>query len=94
MITAVQTAQSLDWKGWLRGSIGAFISGGAGTVGAFVGVSFADGQDPDHFIARGHHMLEVMAITFLTSAIISLAKFLQTNPMPDDAPSPAPEAVK
>lgn len=84
MMNAIATASKLDWKGWLLGIAGAFISGGAGTIGAFVGVSFADGSDPDHFIAQGHHMLEVMAITFLTSAIISLAKFLQTHPVPSD----------
>lgn len=87
MITAVKTAQSLDWKGWILGFVGAFVSGGAGAVGALIGVSYVDGQDPDHFIMQGHRMIELVGIVFLFSGIVSLAKFLQTHPVPEIGPN-------
>lgn len=80
------TATRLDWAGWVRGAVGALISGGAGAIGGGFGSMIAD---PTHFnIESGgiHHLLMVMGVAFLFSGIISLAKFLQTNPVP--APEP------
>jgi hypothetical protein len=75
MLAAVANVQRLDWSGWLRGIIGAIISGGAGSITAGGAVTFAD---PSHDIS----IFKVMWITFLGSGIISLAKYLQTQPIP------------
>jgi hypothetical protein len=83
MITALATAQKLNWQGWLLGIWGAVVSGGAGAVASGFGTMVVD---PDHFnVSQGgfHHLLYVMGICFGFSSIISLAKFLQTHPSPD-----------
>lgn len=69
------TAGSLDWGGWVRGVIGALISGGAGAISAGAATQFAD---PAHDIS----VFKVMWITFLVSGVVSLAKFLQITPVP------------
>lgn len=80
-------AGKLDWSGWLKGIVGAFVSGGAGAIGAGVG---AVSMDPSHDLA-GLRLLGLIGIAFLTSGIISLAKFLQLHPVPDGATnSPQP----
>jgi hypothetical protein len=78
-------ASRLDWPGWLLGGMGAFISGGAGAISAGFGTMLVD---PDHFnLGSGaHHLFEVMGITFLFSAVISLAKYLQMHPTPEQEP--------
>jgi hypothetical protein len=70
------TASKLDFQGWVRGVLGAFISGGAGSISAGFAANIAD---PAHDIS----IFKVMWITFLFSGIISLAKFLQTSPVPE-----------
>lgn len=80
MLTA---ATRLDGPGWIRGVIGAFISGGAGSIGSGVGASMLDKQ-------HDLNILALMGLTFLISGIISLAKFLQTSPLPDLPPTPPP----
>lgn len=87
MLTAIGTAQRLDWKGWLLGITSAFVSGGAGAVSALVGISYVGGQDPDGFIMQGRHMLAVAGICFIFSAVVSLAKYLQIHPVPQIGPN-------
>lgn len=77
-------ATKLDWSGWARGLVGAFISGGAGAIGASIGVTTLD---PSHDIA-GTRLLGVIGIAFLTSGIVSLGKYLQQHPVPDNEPNP------
>jgi hypothetical protein len=77
------TAGSLDWSGWVRGVLGAAISGGAGAVSVGFGTMIVD---PEHFnVLNGgiYHLLAVIGICFTVSSIVSLAKFLQTHPVPD-----------
>lgn len=69
------TANKLDWSGWIRGVIGALISGGAASIGSGFAANIAD---PAHDI----NIFKVMWITFLLSGVISMAKFLQTTPVP------------
>ena len=69
------TASSLDWGGWIRGFVGALISGGASSVASGFGASVLD---KSHDI----NIFKLMALTFLFSGVISLAKFLQTQPVP------------
>jgi len=84
------TASRLDWAGWVRGIIGAFVSGGAGAIGAGTGTIVVDPEKFNVSTPQGlHSLLTAMGIAFLVSGIISLAKFLQTHPVPDDA-SPKP----
>lgn len=71
-----ETAQRLDWDGWIRGIFGALISGGAGAIAAGTAVSYAD---PTHDLS----VFKVMYITFLVSGAVSLAKFLQITPVPN-----------
>jgi hypothetical protein len=75
MITAVTNVQRLDWDGWFRGLIGAFLSGGAGAVSSGLGANYLDK-------AHDLNIFKLMGITFLISATFSLAKFLQTQPVP------------
>src|SRR5208337_4832109 len=82
-MTLFAAASKLDWGGWVRGVAGAFISGGAAAVGGGFGSIVAD---PEHFnVVNGgfKHVMVVMGIAFLFSAIISLMKFLQLHPVPD-----------
>lgn len=82
MVQALSTAKALDWRGWLLGIMGAVVSGGAGAVGSGAGEVLLD---PGHAAAAGgmKHVLALMGMTFLVSAAISLAKYLQTKPVPN-----------
>lgn len=90
MITMVSTAKKLNWSGWLLGIVGAIISGGAGAVASGVGVGYVD---PEHFNAITssglRHLLSVMGICFVVSALVSLAKFLQSHPVPSPENGPS-----
>jgi hypothetical protein len=80
MLTA---ASALDWSGWVRGFVGAIVSGGAGAVSSGSGGVILD---PDKFnVTQGGlgHLLLLMGICFTFSGVISLAKFLQLHPVPD-----------
>ncbi len=82
MVTMIATAQKLDWRAWTLGWIGALISGGAGAIGVGFGAAVVD---PEHFnVTNGglHHLGEVMAISFVISGIVSMAKYLQIHPVP------------
>lgn len=66
----------LDWRGWIRGVVGAFVSGGAASIAAgFAALKLDHGHDLN--------ILELMGWTFLISGVVSLAKFLQTQPVPN-----------
>jgi len=81
MIAAVATATRLDWSGWFRGIVGALVSGGAGSVSAgFAAMKLDKGHDLNVFA--------LMGITFLFSGVVSLAKFLQTTPVPNIEQAP------
>jgi len=72
----VKAAATINVATWVRGVVGAFISGGAGSVAA--GFS-ATVLDKNHDL----NILALMGMTFLLSGIVSLAKFLQTTPLPE-----------
>jgi hypothetical protein len=75
-MNTVSDIQRMDWTDWLRGVIGAGISGGAGSIASGVGASMAD---PAHDV----NVFKVMWITFAVSAAISLSKYLALHPVPD-----------
>jgi hypothetical protein len=83
MLTMIATGKKLDWGGWGLGIMGALISGGASALGSGVGSNVVD---PEHFnVLQGgfHHMLALMGVSFIVSAIFSLGKYLQTHPVPE-----------
>ena len=80
-MNAITVASRLAWGEWIRGIFGALISGGASAIATGTGVSVFD---PSHDIV-GITLVKVMAGSFLFSGLISLAKFLQTHPVPDPA---------
>lgn len=82
----LNTATKLDWASWLRGLIGAFVSGGAGAIGGATGATMLDPMTFNLNAGFGVTM-KLMGVAFLVSGIVSLAKFLQTSPVPD-APKP------
>lgn len=72
----------------MLGIVGALISGGAGAVATGFGAIIIDpSHDFTPSMGGTTHLLELMGITALVSGIISLAKFLQTHPVPDAAKS-------
>lgn len=78
-----KVAGTLDWSGWVRGFIGALVSGGAGAVSSGFGGIILDPQQFNVTQGGFGHLMELMGITFAFSAVISLAKFLQVHPVPD-----------
>lgn len=69
MINAVTVAQSLDWKGWLEGAVGATVSGSAVVLSGYaIGVSW-----------------KKVGAMALVSAVVSLGKYLQQHPIPGAA---------
>lgn len=81
---ALKTAKGLDWRGWIRGVIGATVSGGASAVGAGFGTIIIDPKDFNVFDGGASHLFLVMAVCFAFSSLISLMKFLSTHPIPDE----------
>lgn len=73
---ALSTARRMDWRGWIRGVAGSFVSGAAGAIGTYAGLEAV----LDVGLSQ---TLEIMGITALVSAIISMGKYLQTKPLPD-----------
>ena len=80
-IQAITAATVIDWRTWIRGILGAGISAAAGATGTLTGVDVAiDG-------ATFKQKMLAMGIAAAVSAIVSIGKFLQTHPLPDDAGS-------
>lgn len=69
-------------KRWLRGMIGAAISGGAGAVSSITIVSAIDGKDWGP--GSGWHFILLVCGTFGGSAVVSLAKYLKQHPLPGE----------
>lgn len=84
---ALSTAVKLDWSGWVRGVVGAFVSGGAGAIGGATGATMLDPMTFNLNTGLGVTM-KLMGVAFLISGIVSLAKFLQTSPVPGAVPPP------
>lgn len=78
-MTAVDSAMRMDWNSWLRGVIGALVSGGAAAIGGSVAIP---AFDPSHDIV-GIHLFALLGSLFLFSGMVSMFKFLQTHPLPD-----------
>lgn len=76
-----------DWGVWLRGLIGAGISGAANSVSVGGITSWVA---PDKFNLQTseafHNLLLVTGLTAIASFVISIAKYLSTKPLPEDLP--------
>ena len=71
--------QNLDIGGWTRGLIGSAISGGASAI---AGGIVLPSLDSDHFsVLKPRFWIAIFAL-FCASAIVSIAKFLQMEPLP------------
>jgi hypothetical protein len=75
----LDTASKLDISGWLRGLVGAGISGGASAIAGGLVVT---GMDPEHYSFQAAKFWVLVGALFMANAIVSMAKFLQTTPLP------------
>lgn len=75
----LSTAATLDIDGWLRGLVGAGISGGASAVTGGLVVS---GLDPNHYSFVASKFWILVGSLFMANAVVSMAKFLQGQPLP------------
>lgn len=82
-IRAIKTARRLDWQGWWLGIWSSAISGGAGAIGGGTGALVLDPAKFNVLDGGGLHLLAMIGIAFGVSGGFSLAKFLQTHPIPD-----------
>lgn len=79
MIRLAQNATSLDIDGWIRGWLSAGISGGASAV---TGGLVVTGLDPAHYSFRAGQFWILVGSLFMANAVVSIAKFLQAQPLP------------
>ena len=72
-----------DWSKWLRGLIGAGISGAAASLSSGVGATMLA---PEKFnMSEGFgNLMKMIAITATVSFIVSISKYLSTKPLPED----------
>jgi len=70
---------------WLKGLIGAGISGAASALSSGISASILA---PDKFNVEDglHNLLKMVAITAAGSFVISIAKYLAQKPLPEDLP--------
>jgi hypothetical protein len=69
----------LDWGNWLYGLFAGFIGGGAGAVVTGVTASMLV---PDKLAVGSTKSFELIGVVFLVHGCISMAMFLQQNPLP------------
>lgn len=78
-ITLISKLSNLDVDGWLRGLLSAAISGGASAVTGGLVVS---GMDPSHYNFQAGKFYILVGTLFAANAVVSMAKFLQSSPLP------------
>lgn len=76
----ITNASNLDFNSWLRGLFSAGISGGASAI---VGGFTVSGMDPKDFNFSVAKFYILIGALFTTNAIVSMAKFLSTQPLPN-----------
>lgn len=72
-----------DWYAWLKGLIGAGISGTAAAISSGISATMIA---PDKFNMQDglHSVLKLIAITATVSFITSITKYLSQKPLPED----------
>ncbi len=71
---------TLDTAEWIRGSLSAFIQGGAGAVTAGIVVG---ANDPQHYNPSTLKFYELVGSVFLTSGLLGAMNFWRVKPIPD-----------
>jgi hypothetical protein len=78
-VNLLATASNLDYDGWIRGILSAGISGGASAITGGIVVS---GLDPAHYNIQVGKFWILTGTLFVVNAVVSIAKYLQNNPIP------------
>jgi len=82
MIRALTVANTLNIGAWVRGVLSAGISGGASAITGGLVVS---GLEPENFNFHAGKFWELVGSLFMVNAVVSIGKFLQNHPLPDEA---------
>lgn len=74
-----------DWSRWIKGLIGAAISGTSAAISSGVSVSLIA---PDKFNlgAELGNMIKMLLATAGVAFVVSVSKYLKEHPMPEDLP--------
>ncbi len=80
MIAAIAIASRLDYAGWLRGLFSAGISSFSGAIASAFGPALVDPKDFN--LQNPMLMMKTAAIGGAISGIVSMAKFLNAQPLP------------
>lgn len=72
-----------DWSKWLRGLIGAGISGSAASLSSGVGATMLA---PEKFNMNDGfgNLMKMITITATAAFVVSIAKYLSQKPLPED----------
>lgn len=74
-----------DWSRWIKGLIGAAISGTSAAISSVVLVP-AVAPDRFNFSSELENTLKVALGMAVWAFIVSVSKYLKEHPMPDDLP--------
>ena len=74
-----------DWSRWIKGLVGAAISGTSAAISSGVSVSLIA---PDKFNLSSElgNMIKMVLVTAGVAFVVSVSKYLKDHPMPDDLP--------
>ena len=75
----LDVAGSMAFAGWIRGLLSAGISGGASAITGGIVVS---NIDPEHYNFQAEKFWVLTGTLFMVNALVSIAKYLQANPIP------------
>lgn len=78
-MSIVTAAGTMDFNGWIRGLVGAAISGGASAVTGAIVLPALDAKDFN--VYTSHFYVAIFAL-FLANALVSVSKFLAAAPLP------------
>lgn len=82
MITMFATLGNLNWQGWFKGMIAAFVGGGAGAVSNGFGNMLVA---PDQFnLSHPGKLLESIATSFVVSGVVTMMAYLHQSPVPQE----------
>ena len=72
-----------DWSRWLKGLIGAGISGSSAAITSTISASMIA---PDQFNLQDglHNTMKLIATVAAVSFIVSISKYLSQKPLPED----------
>lgn len=92
-INALSTVKQLDWSGWFLGLWTSTISAIAGAIAGALGPMITDPKDFN--LGTGlHHTIVSVSIGAGITGVVSLAKYLQMHPAPDQLQQALADAAK